>query len=188
MAKCAACGQSILFGGVRDGSLRFCNKKCSRNGLAAKIGQAIPEDDLYNAVLDVHSGPCPECQGRGPVDIYRAHFIWSLLLLSFFSTKKYLCCRRCATKKQLFAFFVSGFVGWWGFPFGLLGTPVQLVRNLVEMGKQPRDLPSPELVELIRLEAGRQMMVVRKGGPKRVARVEESSAEVDRDSSLVADR
>ena len=29
MAKCNACGQIILFGGVREGDMRFCNAKCA---------------------------------------------------------------------------------------------------------------------------------------------------------------
>ena len=150
MARCAACGTTIVAGGVREGKLRFCNRKCQRRGGVARLAQAIPDEAVFQAALDIHDGPCPLCRRSSPVDVYKAHYIWSLLVISSLSTRKYLCCRRCATMRQLFAFFGSGIVGWWGFPFGLIGTPVQLIRNLVELGKRPRDLPSPALIDAAR--------------------------------------
>ena len=42
----------------------------------------------------------------------------------------------------------SGVFGWWGFPWGLVMTPVQLARNLVELTGGPKsDAPSALLQE-----------------------------------------
>ena len=45
--------------------------------------------------------------------------------------------------------------GWWGFPFGLIMTPVQVMRNLAGIfgGPNPAS-PSPALEKLIRRRLG----------------------------------
>ena len=40
-----------------------------------------------------------------------------------------LCCRTCALKKQGSDFGLSLLAGWWGIPFGLIFTPLALLRN-----------------------------------------------------------
>jgi len=44
MGKCGYCGSAVLFGGVREGTLRFCNARCRACGaalLAALGAQAL---------------------------------------------------------------------------------------------------------------------------------------------------
>jgi hypothetical protein len=49
----------------------------------------------------------------------------------------------------------SGVFGWWGFPWGLVMTPVQLARNLVELTGGPKsDAPSALLQKFVRMHAG----------------------------------
>jgi hypothetical protein len=41
--------------------------------------------------------------------------------------------------------------GWWGFPWGLIMTPVQLGRNLIgALGGSEAAAPSPELEKMVR--------------------------------------
>jgi hypothetical protein len=41
--------------------------------------------------------------------------------------------------------------GWWGFPWGLLVTPVQVVRNIVNVMSSPDELrPSEKLRNIVR--------------------------------------
>lgn len=43
---------------------------------------------------------------------------------------------------------ISLFAGWWGFPFGLIMTPVQLARGIAALCKPPDPgQPSPKLVQ-----------------------------------------
>jgi hypothetical protein len=53
-------------------------------------------------------------------------------------------------KHQIKAIAYSGFLGWWGVPFGLIVTPYQLVRNGAGMLRRA-DRPSPEFVRAIRV-------------------------------------
>ena len=64
-------------------------------------------------------------------------------------------------RKRLGAILFCLFLGWWGFPRGLVMTPIQLVNNLVDLlTSRPDARPSPELLQTVRSElvAGRLPM------------------------------
>jgi len=48
-------------------------------------------------------------------------------------------------------------MGWWGIPWGIFITPVQLVKNVGEVMRGDRDEPSDELVFHARIERGLQL-------------------------------
>lgn len=116
MPKCAYCNSTILFGGKRDGDLRFCNDECLEGGAIIAESLAIPEDTVRQEVWKIHQGPCPLCNGQGPVDVHASHWIWSVLIVSSWNSKPQLSCRRCGIKAQLGSALFSFFLGWWGIP------------------------------------------------------------------------
>jgi hypothetical protein len=153
MAKCAFCNSTILFGGARDGDLRFCNETCHGQGVLLSVSRSLPEDTVRQAVWEVHQGPCPRCRGAGPVDVHTSHRIWSALLMTSWRSTPRVSCRRCGVKSQIGDMAFSGVLGWWGFPWGLVMTPVQIVRNVTSMARPPDPLqPSEELSKMIRLQ------------------------------------
>jgi hypothetical protein len=57
-------------------------------------------------------------------------------------------------KRQLGAALLDGVVGWWGFPWGLIMTPVQIVRNVVDMIGGPKaSQPSSMLERIVRIKS-----------------------------------
>jgi hypothetical protein len=42
MARCAYCNTVILFGGVKDGDLRFCNETCHQQGQFLLVADQVP--------------------------------------------------------------------------------------------------------------------------------------------------
>ncbi len=153
MASCDYCNTTILFGGVRDGELRFCNETCHQNACVVSVAGALPEADLSLLVEQVHSGPCPICEGPGPVDIHRVHKVWSLLLMCSCRSDPCLCCRACGARRQTAAILYSLALGWWSLPWGLIMTPIQIGRNLLGIVQGPNPLqPSDALDEAIRLD------------------------------------
>ena len=153
MATCAGCGSSILFGGKTIGEQRFCNDKClARRQLAGALSQ-IPETLVREQAAAIHSGPCPKCKGKGPVDVHLSHSIWSFVILTQYKSTPHICCRSCATKSQAIDAVSSLVVGWWGIPWGILMTPVQIGKNIVGMtsGSTNPAAPSPELIQQTRL-------------------------------------
>lgn len=161
MGACQTCGRYILFGGVEQNGLRYCSEGCVDVGEIAQMSEDLPPDVLENAVRDFHLGPCPRCGGPGPNDVVSAHRVWSLILLSNFASPVVIGCRRCGTAHIVKNSLITMCLGWWGFPFGLFGTPVQLIRNLFGLGKLPtRDSVSPELVHLVKMNLTSKLMVV----------------------------
>jgi hypothetical protein len=153
MAQCGHCGTTILFGGVRDGALRFCNEKCRQNGYVLSVAQHVPPDILQEQVRQVHQGACPRCGGRGPVDVHKIHRIWSALVLTSWNSSQQLSCRSCGVKGQVGGALFSLVLGWWGFPWGLVLTPVQITRDIVGMcGGPSPGRPSPDLEKLVKVQ------------------------------------
>jgi hypothetical protein len=150
MAKCGYCNSTIIVGGVRAGDQRFCNDKCYQNAQVLSVAKNIPPEVLEQQVQAAWSGSCPKCQGRGPVDVHKFHQVWSILVMTQWSSKSQVSCRSCGVKRQLGGIAFSLFCGWWGFPWGLILTPVQIIRNIVGMSSGPNSTrPSAELRRLV---------------------------------------
>jgi len=161
MASCAYCNSTILFGGVTAGPHRFCNDNCHQNGFLLSVSGQIPEDVVEGQLAMLHQNPCPKCQGRGPVDVHTSHLVFSVLVMTRWSSKPQVCCRSCGVKSQVGYTFASLLFGWWGFPWGLIFTPVQVTKNLVGIFNPPNPLvPSPQLAKIVRLNVASQVVAV----------------------------
>lgn len=157
MAACSTCGSTILFGGVRRGNHQFCNGNCLAKGHLILAAEQIPEGEVRDFALRVHSGPCPKCNGSGPTDVHYSYRVWSAFVLTQWQTRPLVGCRRCGASEQVKSFLVSLALGWWGIPWGLLVTPVQLGRNLHALLLPPSSAePSPGLLRLCRLQLAGQ--------------------------------
>ena len=152
MAKCSFCNSTIILGGVRQGDLRFCNNKCQQEGALLFVSQHIPGDAVTKRVSDLHQGKCPKCQQAGPVDIHTSHSIWSALVVTTWKSSPQISCTPCGKKEKIKATIGSFFLGWWGFPWGILGTPVQITKNLWGLTQTPSAfVPSSQLEKVVRL-------------------------------------
>jgi hypothetical protein len=153
MARCAACGETILFGGVTQGDLRYCNAICQNKGRVIAAAAQVPEGDAKSLAHQIHQGPCPRCKGPGPVDVHTSYWAWSALLMTRWGNQPQLKCRRCGVKSQLGNVAFTGLLGWWGFPGGLIWTPVQIGRNLRGMVAPPDpSQPSAKLMQIAYLQ------------------------------------
>ena len=152
MAKCDYCASSILFAGSRQGTLRFCNDSCRRLGAVLSASSRLPDNVVQQRVWSIHHGSCPRCGGSGPVDVHTSHRVWSALVITKWSSKLQVSCRSCGVKQQLSNAATSLVLGWWGFPWGLVMTPVQVSRNLVGVFRgSDASKPSAQLEKLVRM-------------------------------------
>jgi hypothetical protein len=159
MAKCGYCGSTIIMGGVRAGDQRFCNKKCHQNAYILSITKNVPPDVLERKVEEVWRGNCPKCRGLGPIDVHKVYEVWSALVLTRWTTKAQVSCHSCAIKQQLGGSAFSLAFGWWGFPWGLVLTPVQITRNVIGMSRGPdRSKPSDSLRRAVLVGLGSEMI------------------------------
>lgn len=155
-AICVTCGKSPFFPNNSEG-MTFCNEACEKQYFVNKSYQI---DDLARReIREVHQGKCPQCGGDGPVDLHPYFLIWSALVMSSMSTKSVLACRKCATKYQLKYAAICAAVGWWGLPWGILMTPVYIVRNIWKLAR-PVDpsVPSADLEFMLRCDLGSRMI------------------------------
>jgi hypothetical protein len=163
MAKCDYCGTTIIFGGIRNGNFRFCNEKCFQNGTLAQLANQVPPDLLQQETVEVHAGKCPKCKGNEPVDVHTSHCVWSIIVMTRWSSKPQVSCRKCAVKSHLGNALFSFVCGWWGFPWGLIITPVQVVRNIIGIFRGPNpSKPSPQLEKLVRIQLAARMVAYQK--------------------------
>lgn len=163
MASCGYCGSTILFGGTKQGNLQFCNGKCQQKGTVLAYSNQIPIDQIQQSVREIHSGLCPKCQGSGPVDVHTSHQVYSLLLMTSWKSIPRVCCRSCGLKNQLLSTAMSLVVGWWGFPWGLIMTPVQIARNISGMISPPDPMtPSAKLENAVRITLASRAMQAQK--------------------------
>ena len=152
MASCAACNATIFFGGNRTGDLRFCNASCQRNGNLAIAASQLDADTVSQHLEKLHRGNCPKCGGEGPVDVHTSYRIWSALVLTQYSARPSICCKSCGTKQRIGDTVYSAVLGWWGFPWGILVTPIWIGRNVVGFFSNPDpEQPSPALEKGVRL-------------------------------------
>jgi hypothetical protein len=61
MATCNFCGTTILFGGPRDGEIRYCNARCQQSGRLLTVSNQIPQEQLQEHLWKTHQGTCPKC-------------------------------------------------------------------------------------------------------------------------------
>jgi len=159
MATCDYCGTTIVFGGVKDNDLRFCNKECYQKGHVLVLSRSIPNDVVENQVRQIHRGSCPKCKGSGPVDVHTSHRIYSALVYTSWSSIPTVSCRSCGIKSQIGNTIFSLVLGWWGFPWGFIMTPVQVGKNIIGIVKGPDESkPSNKLVNLVRVSLASQML------------------------------
>lgn len=159
MAACSYCETPIWFGGKRDGSFRFCNNECRQKGILLSIADRMPSDIVRQHINAVHSGPCPHCNGPGPVDVHNSYRVWSALLLTSWRTQPHICCRPCAKKRQLNDTAFSLLLGWWGVPWGLLITPMQVAKNIGALRRGPDPTKAtPQLQKLVKLNPAQRIV------------------------------
>jgi hypothetical protein len=156
MARCAYCNSLLLFGGAKVGPYTFCNAKCQQGAHYLAISQQIPESTIQQAIQHFDLSGCPKCKGPGPIEVHTSHLVWSALVLTSWSSRPRVCCRSCGIKSQLGYAALDMLIGWWGFPWGLIMTPVQVGRNIIGIFSVPPH-PSNQLKRIIGLNMAAQM-------------------------------
>lgn len=153
MTRCGYCNSVVLFGGSKTDEHTFCNDECLEQGVYLSTLKQIPKSELDAYVKEVHQGVCPECQGNGPVDLHTSYRIWSILIMSTWTSRPHISCRSCGMKEIIKDSFISILFGWWGFPWGILMTPVQFVKNIVALVNAPAPTrPSEGFTKIVGLD------------------------------------
>jgi hypothetical protein len=134
MAVCDYCNKKFSLFGMYEDGYSFCSATCrDRTRLLLKGLDRLPPQEIESYIERSRAGPCPACGGSGPIDLHQSYRVYSVIVLTSWSTRNHFVCRACARKEQLKSLGFSALFGWWGFPFGFVLTPVQIVRNIVAL-------------------------------------------------------
>ncbi|MBL9127063.1 MAG: hypothetical protein JNL97_05425 [Verrucomicrobiales bacterium] len=149
MKRCANCGSIIVFGPVRAGAHSFCNERCRDVGLVLIQAETLPRDVVEAYAKSIHAGACPTCHGPGPVDAHMRFTVSSFLVMTSWNSEARVACRACGRRAQVQAILLSLLTGWWGLPWGLILTPLQIFRNCRAIARPPdASAPSKHLKRL----------------------------------------
>ncbi|MBI5116358.1 hypothetical protein HZA56_07770 [Candidatus Poribacteria bacterium] len=152
MADCGYCGKGIRFGGIHDWDKKYCSEACCSKGkLVRSTYNILPHKLIKEEALKIYNGICPICSGKGPIDVYTSYRIYSIILYTSSKTIEHISCVDCGIKNQKKDAIYSFALGWWGFPWGIFLTPVQLARNIkaIYNSKIPTE-PSSQLEQHIK--------------------------------------
>jgi hypothetical protein len=79
--------------------------------------------------------------------------------MTSWSSRPGVSCQSCGTKQKLIDAMFSFVLGWWGVPWGILMTPIQVGRNLFGLFSRPDPLqPSAGLQRILRLTLAEQVL------------------------------
>jgi hypothetical protein len=159
MAICDKCSKKFNLFGVSENGYSFCSANCrdrARTLLTSLNG--VPPAELESYIERSRAGPCAKCGGPGPLDLHQSYRVYSMILLTSWSTHNHFVCRACARNEQLKSLGFSTLLGWWGIPFGLIVTPIQIVRNLTALasGADPSKA-SQRLQNMLKLNLARRI-------------------------------
>jgi hypothetical protein len=101
-----------------------------------------------------------------PVDVHTSYRVWSAVFLTSWSSRPHVSCQSCGRKSQIAdAAFCAAF-GWWGFPWGLILTPVQIGRNVAAaLRQQDVSRPSRDLEKVLRASMAAQLLASAQAQP-----------------------
>jgi hypothetical protein len=157
MARCAHCNKFIL-GGKKQGALRFCNDECHQRGFLAPMAERAAPEQIAERIRQLHQQQCPICGGDGPVDVCTSHLAWSYLIRTSWKDRSQLSCASCGKKAIWKGLAITSLFGWWGFPFGLVATPWQLLNGIKSLRKLPAaSRPSDALQHMVKLQVASQI-------------------------------
>jgi hypothetical protein len=159
MSVCDYCNKSFNLFGVHENGYSFCSANCRNQAQTLlKSLDGLPPEKIETYIGGMRGGSCSQCGKPVPVDYYQSYRVASFIILTRWTTRNHFVCRACAKSEQLKSLAYSAALGWWGFPFGLVLTPIQIIRNIVGLcSKSDPYQPSARLRNLLKLNLARQL-------------------------------
>ncbi|CAN5686167.1 hypothetical protein BH11PLA1_BH11PLA1_02290 [soil metagenome] len=169
MNHCPTCRNFVLFGGVKTPRGRCCNAACAASLPLVLNTAAIPEHVVLAELDEMARGPCPVCAQDRRINAHTTYWVWSMVIMTRFGSRTRVSCAVCARKQALLDIAGCTLAGWWGFPWGVVLTPLNISRNVLTMTRAGDSTPTPAFQTLMReqlaLDAHRAQAVAASGSP-----------------------
>lgn len=163
--ECDYCGRTGR--SVKDQGQKFCSTNCLRNARLMEASVDIPEQEILKHATELKNGTCPSCRGReSKIELRKYYWVWSALFITQWGTSSKVCCKKCGTKSNLLSIISCMLLGWWGIPWGIVKTPVQITSNIAAMFRRfDKSKPSEELIQAARLQLAEVLLGQQTGKP-----------------------
>lgn len=109
----------------------------SSNDYLVRVAKAQQEElfqpELLKLVDQVKKCSCPDCD-RSHVEL-RSNWVRNVISFILMTTNKkhpYIACPICLAKTRKKNFGLTFFFGWWGFPWGLIKTPISMISHFLD--------------------------------------------------------
>lgn len=153
-SECDFCKNSARFSALLDEGQRFCSKSCLRNARLLEVAEEISQEEILGHASLIKNGACPECrQLTSRTEVRRYYRVWSVGIFTQRTDRAHICCHACARKTNFGSLVFCMLFGWWGIPWGIIMTPVQIIANITEMFRPLSDpVPSEALLQAAKLD------------------------------------
>lgn len=151
------CGEHYTFGTLKVGSYSFCSGICRDRGHVLEVLDSIRPEQIAEYISNAQHSVCQTCGTGTPIDARPSYRVYSLAFYTTWKTVTKLECRSCARRRQLNDAAFSFFAGWWGVPWGLFVTPVQVIRNVVALLSTDPG-PSRRFQQVIKIDLAHKLM------------------------------
>lgn len=151
--KCDYCDSSAIISYIINDGQRFCSTACLENARLMELSEDIPSEEIINFAYDLKNGECPDCHRNDSKIETRKHYrVWSAVIITSSTKQTHVCCKSCGRKINFESIMFCLVFGWWGIPWGILITPVQIILNIAEIFNAADDkIPSDDLVQRARI-------------------------------------
>jgi hypothetical protein len=131
---------------------RNLNPSLLQAALAQNRQLSSQEINGYSELLQ--NLPCPTCgDSSQKLNGAISYFIRSFLFSST-TSEITIACVNCLNKRNYAAIKSCAFLGWWAIPFGIINTPIYILKNVEAKRQHGLDQPSESLVSFIKSHIG----------------------------------
>jgi len=156
---CDFCGQQLGWGAVRTNDYEFCSQKCAEQGRIFDVLKTVPKAQLDDYVMRTHMSECSTCKKNKGIDAHPSYEVWSALVITRWTSSYKIQCVECAKSRQRNSLVFSLIAGWWGVPWGIFITPLQVIRNIGALRSAPKvGEPSAKFYKLATTHLAKQMV------------------------------
>jgi len=93
----------------------------------------LSQVEIKVLVSEIKKTPCPICnQSFAPLQAAEIQKVRSILLITNHSAEAMIACENCIKKEKNKQLLLNFLLGWWGFPWGLIRTPMALVKHFTK--------------------------------------------------------
>lgn len=132
---------------------RNLNPDLFKGALAQNKEYTIEEIESYSHLLSVL--PCPKCGNTNEkLNGTISYTVISYLIFSSFRREPFIACPDCLNKINNNAIISTALLGWWGFPWGFLKTPVYIYRNFKAKSQNRIDRPNDTMLSFTLAKVG----------------------------------